>query len=59
MMGMEELIKYKGDCSPLTENDRRHLSLLLQNPEAHSFYPVIEFMLKNGYKLEQESLIFN
>ncbi len=58
-MGISELIAYKDECAPVTEDDRRRLELLLQNPEAKIFYSTINFMLKNGYKLEQESLIFN
>jgi hypothetical protein len=57
-MGIEELIKYKNECVQLTQNDRKKLLLLRQNPEAEKFYAVIYFMLKNGYKLEQESIVF-
>lgn len=57
-MGISELIKYKNECAHITENDRRKLILLLQNPDAEIFYGTINFMLKNGYKLEQESIIF-
>ena len=58
-MGIDELRKHKNECISLTEDDRRKLELLLQNPDAKVFYPIIEFMLRNGYKLEQESLVFN
>ncbi len=58
-MGVDELIKHKNECVPITENDRRKLELLLQNPNAKIFYDTINYMLKNGYKLEQESLVFN
>lgn len=58
-MGIHELITHKNECKPLTDNDRRKLELLLQNPDANIFYDTIKFMLKNGYKLEQESLVFN
>lgn len=58
-MGIDELLAHKNECISLTEDDRRKLKLLLQNPDAKVFCPTIQFMLKNGYKLEQESLVFN
>lgn len=58
-MGIEELTLYKDECAPLTKDDKTKLNLLLQNPKASIFYKTIEFMLKNGYKLEQESLLFD
>lgn len=58
-MGIRELIAHEDECSPITENDRRKLELLLQNPDAKIFHDTIQFMLKHGYKLEQESLVFN
>lgn len=58
-MGIHELIAHEDECSPITENDRRKLELLLQNPDAKIFHDTIQFMLKHGYKLEQESLVFN
>ncbi len=58
-MGIDELTVYKDECTPLTTEDKIRLNLLLQNPKASIFYKTIEFMLKNGYKLEQESLLFD
>ena len=58
LMGIEELEKYKTDCLPLTNNDRVRLEKMLSDERAKCFYPVIEYMLEKGYKLEQESLIF-
>lgn len=58
-MGIDELREHKNECISLTEDDRRKLELLLQNHDAKVFYPTIQFMLKNGYKLEQESIVFN
>lgn len=58
-MSINELIVHANECIPITDNDRRRLELLLQNPDAKIFYDTIKFMLENGYKLEQESLIFD
>jgi len=58
-MGIDELLAHKNECVSITESDRRNLELLLQNPDAKIFYATIKFMLQNGYKLEQESLVFN
>lgn len=58
-MGIEELEEYREECIPLTERDRDGLAKLLEDPEAGEFRGVISFMLDNGYKLEQESLLFN
>jgi len=58
-MGIDELLAHKNECIPITESDRRKLELLLQNSDAKIFYDTIKFMLKNGYKLEQESIVFN
>lgn len=58
-MGIEELEEYREECIPLTVRDRDGLAKLLEDPEAGEFRGVISFMLDNGYKLEQESLLFN
>ena len=55
-MGIEQLIKYKKDCLPLSDNDRKKLNLLLLDKNASIFKDVIQFMLENNYKLEQESI---
>ncbi len=57
MMGVEELNKYKDECVQLTSDDKSRLQRLLNDPDAEIFYPVIEFMLENNYKLEQESVV--
>lgn len=59
LMGINELEKYKEECLPLTSNDRIRLEKLLSDSRAKIFYPVIKYMLEKGYKLEQESLIFD
>ena len=58
-MGIEEFEEYREECIPLTERDRDGLAKLLEDPEAGEFRGVISFMLDNGYKLEQESLLLN
>lgn len=57
MMGIEELRRYRSECAPLTSEDRQRLQRLLNDKDAVIFYSTIEFMLKNGYKLEQESVV--
>jgi len=57
-MDIDTLKKYKDDCLPLTENDKKRLTLLLKNKENNFFTDVIEYMLENNYKLEQESIEF-
>lgn len=57
MMGIDELGTYRSECAPLTSDDRQRLQRLLNDTDAAIFYPTIEFMLKNGYKLEQESVV--
>lgn len=59
LMGINELKKYEEECLPLTTNDRIRLEKLLSDSRAELFYPVIKYMLEKGYKLEQESLIFD
>lgn len=59
LMGIEELKKYKKECMSLTQNDRKRLEMLLSDKRAENFYSVINYMLEKGYKLEQESLIFD
>ena len=59
LMGINELEKYEEECLPLTTNDRIRLEKLLSDSRAKIFYPVIKYMLEKGYKLEQESLIFD
>ena len=57
-MGIKELEKYREECIPLTERDRDGLTKLLEDVDAVEFREVLSFMLDNGYKLEQESLLF-
>lgn len=59
LMGIDELEKYEAECLPLTPNDRIRLKNLLTDSRAKLFYPVIKYMLVKGYKLEQESLVFD
>ena len=58
-MGIKELEEYREECIPLTERDREALARLLEDSAALEFRNVISFMLDNGYKLEQESLLFD
>ena len=57
MMSINELRTYRSECAPLTSEDRQRLQRLLNDKDAAIFYSTIEFMLKNGYKLEQESVV--
>ena len=57
MMSIDELRTYRSECAPLTSEDRQRLQRLLNDKDAAIFYSTIEFMLKNGYKLEQESVV--
>ena len=57
-MGIGELERYRQQCSPLTERDKVGLSKLLNDKDAADFWDTIAFMLDNGYKMEQESLVF-
>ena len=56
-MDIAELEEYREECSPLTERDKAGLVKMLEEG-AGEFRSVISFMLENGYKLEQESLVF-
>lgn len=53
-MDKETLIKYQEFSKKLTQNDRNNLKKLLINNE---YKNVIEFMLENDCKLEQEAII--
>ncbi len=57
-MGIEELQKYKEECLCLTDYDKKNLKKMLQENIDNPFAETIQYMLANGYKLEQESLIF-
>lgn len=59
LMGIDELKKYEEECLPLTQADSVRLKKLLTDSRAELFYLVIKYMLEKGYKLEQESLIFD
>jgi hypothetical protein len=54
-MGINELSKYKNQCKQLTQNDIHRLRLQRQNLEFSEFWPVIDYMIKNNVKLEQEA----
>lgn len=56
LMSIDIIEKYKDECQSLTENDKKRLKTLLNNEEASDFKEVIEYMLKNNIKLEQESI---
>lgn len=55
MMDIGILEKYKNNCKPLTNNDKKRLNLLLENDAFKEFVPVIKYMLENNIKLEQEA----
>lgn len=50
-MDIDTLIKYKKYCKKLTDNDRKRLNNLLDS----EFHDVVEYMLENDCKLEQEA----
>ena len=54
-MGMDELKKYKSLCKPLTDNDVHRLSIQKEEASLSILYPVIDYMIKNNSKLEQEA----
>ena len=54
-MGIEELIKYRNNCKKLTQNDRKRLIAMLDNPDFSDFKDTIQYMLNENIKLEQEA----
>lgn len=55
-MSIEEFENNKEHLKQLTSNDIKRLKKLYDNPKAEIFKSVIEYMLKNDCKLEQELL---
>ena len=55
-MGIEQLKTQFNYAKPLTEYDKKRLGELKKNVEYSVFAEVIEFMLENSIKLEQEAL---
>lgn len=55
-MGINELIKFKSSCKPLTKNDIKRLTKMSSLESFSEFANVIEYMLENNIKLEQEAL---
>lgn len=55
MMGIEELKRFHANCKPLTNNDRKRLSLMLENDMFDNVRSTIKYMLDNNIKLEQEA----
>lgn len=55
-MGINELIKFKSSCKYLTKNDIKRLTKMSSLESFSEFANVIEYMLKNNVKLEQEAL---
>lgn len=53
-MGIEEFKCNINSAKPLTENDRKRLLSLLNDNNYSLFFDVINFMLENNLKLEQE-----
>lgn len=57
-MDLKTLQTYKSNCLKLTDNDKRNLLLMKSQQEYKQFYEVIDYMLKEDIKLEQESIEF-
>ncbi len=55
-MSINELINNKNNLKTLTENDKKRLLKLKENKEFNVFKDVIDYMLLNNCKLEQEIL---
>lgn len=55
-MGVEELEQHKDSSRPLTVNDRKRLTAMLDKDEYAMFHDVIAYMLEHDVKLEQEIL---
>ncbi len=55
-MGINELIKFKSSCKPLTKNDIKRLEKMSSLKSFSEFANMIEYMLENNIKLEQEAL---
>lgn len=58
LMDLKTLQTYKSNCLKLTDNDKRNLLLMKSQQEYKQFYEVIDYMLKEDIKLEQESIEF-
>lgn len=54
-MGIQELKKYRANAKPLTCNDVKRLEKMKDDIKFLEFKNVIEFMLINNIKLEQEA----
>lgn len=55
-MNVEELMKYKTECQSLTCIDVKKLESIRKNPAFQDFWEVVDYMLKENVKLEQESI---
>ncbi len=55
-MNVEELVRYKNECQPLTNQDRKKLESIRQERQFEEFWAVVEYMLMQNIKLEQESI---
>ena len=55
-MSVSELKKYRNECLPLTSQDRKRLERMKKDSTFEIFWEVINFMLKENLKLEQESI---
>lgn len=56
MMDIATLEKYKENTIPLTKEDKRRIVLLKQEKELEPYLDVLEYMMKNNVKLEQENI---
>lgn len=55
-MGANELNKYSEECMPLTDQDRKRLESMRKDSDFKLFWDVIDCMLNENVKMEQESI---
>lgn len=55
-MSKEELINHKGNLKKLTQNDKKRLTKMVDDPKFEIFRDTISYMILNDVKLEQEIL---
>ncbi len=57
LMDVETFDEYESLSRPLTKSDQRNLKRLLARKELSDIYPVIEYLLSSGLRLEQEAIV--
>jgi predicted alpha/beta hydrolase len=55
-MDVETLLKYRGQCQPLAKGYRKQLEELMKDQGYQDFYAVVDAMLRENIRLEQESI---